>query len=66
MEDYIHRLLQKLLATEDLAEFEALSTELKTALHERVESLRRHAQGLRPKAAPRERRKVPRIDGKEQ
>jgi len=48
VDDPIHLLLKKLLATEDLVEFDAISLELKTQLHERVERLRKDAQGLKP------------------
>lgn len=60
VEDQIQRLLRKLLATEDAEEFETLSRELKTALHERIEQLRNEARGLKSKTIESERRKRPR------
>jgi len=58
VEDHIQSLLKKLLATEDAEEFETLSRELKTALHERIEKLREDARGL--KDVESDRRKRPR------
>jgi len=58
VEDQIQSLLKKLLATEDAEEFETLSQELKTALHERIEKLRADARGLNTLES--ERRKRPR------
>lgn len=60
VEDPIQQLLKRLLATQDTAEFEELSRELKSALHERVEKLRKEAQGLKEQSAAAERRKRPR------
>lgn len=60
VEDHIQSLLKKLLATEDAEEFEALSRELKTALHERIEKLREDARGLKSQTVENERRKRPR------
>jgi predicted nucleic acid-binding Zn-ribbon protein len=60
VEDQIQRLLKKLLATEDAEEFETLSRELKTALHERIEKLRDEARALKLKAGESDRRKRPR------
>lgn len=62
MEDQIQHLLKKLLATEDAEEFETLSRELKAALHERIEKLRKDARGLKSQTEA-DRRKRPR-DGK--
>lgn len=45
-DDPIHNVLQKLLATEDLAEFDALSAQLRSMLHERIERLRKEAKSL--------------------
>lgn len=44
--DPIHNVLKKLLATEDLAEFDALSAQLRSMLHERIERLRKEAKSL--------------------
>jgi hypothetical protein len=63
VEDQIQRLLKKLLATEDAEEFGSLSRELKAALHERIEKLRKEARGLNLKTGDADRRKRPR-DGK--
>ena len=60
VDDQIQVLLKKLLATEDLQEFEALSGQLKTALHDRIEKLRKDARGLTSKPGETERRKRPR------
>ena len=60
VDDQIQRLLKKLLATEDPAEFEVLSHDLKAALHERIEKLRKDARGLNSKGVDRDRRKRPR------
>jgi len=60
VEDQIQRLLKKLLATEDAAEFETLSRELKTALHERIEKLREEARDLKLKTGESDHRKSPR------
>ena len=60
MDDQIQVLLKKLLATEDLEEFEVLSRQLKTALHERIEKLREDARGLASNPGETERRKRPR------
>ena len=63
LEDPLHPLLKKLLATEDPAEFERLSHDLRTMLHERIEELRRDAQALQSKVKKTERRKRKRNDG---
>lgn len=60
MDDPIHNLLKKLLATEDVREFDALSTELRLLLHERIEQLRKDAKSLQAKPQRVERRKRPR------
>ena len=59
LDDPLHPLLRKLLATEDPAEFEELSLQLRTMLHNRIEQLRLEAkQVLKPTAPPKpERRK---------
>lgn len=51
VDDSIHQLLQKLLETEDLAEFDAVSLELKRELHKRIENLRKDAQVLKRKSS---------------
>ena len=53
-------MLEKLLVTEDLVEFQALSMQLRSMLHERVENLRNDAKTLKSTAKPAERRKRPR------
>ena len=62
-EDPIHPLLRKLLASEDPAEFEEISLQLRSMLHERIEQLRKQAQSLKPKEHKVERRKRKRTDG---
>ena len=57
MVDPIHPLLQKLLATEDPAEFEDISRQLRSMLHERIEQLRSQARELKNKEQKVERRK---------
>ena len=64
MDDPIHKLLKKLLATDDLVEFDALSLQLRTMLHERIEHLRNDAKSLKPKLNSPERRKRPRNGAK--
>lgn len=66
VDDPIHKLLKKLLATDDLVEFDALSLQLRSMLHERIEQLRHEAKSLRPKVTPVERRKRPRNGAKKQ
>jgi len=51
------------LATEDHAEFEKLSHELRTMLHDRIEALRKDAQALQSKTRKTERRKRRRNGG---
>jgi len=61
VDEYIQGLLKKLLATEDAAEFDQLSNELKSALHARIEQLRKEARGLKTgKVVEADRRKRPR------
>jgi len=61
VDEYIRGLLKKLLATEDAAEFDLLSNELKSALHTRIEQLRKEARGLKTgKGNEVDRRKRPR------
>jgi len=60
MDDVVHKLLKKLLATEDVAEFDALSLQLRSLLHERIEELRKEAKSLKPKSKIPDRRKAPR------
>jgi len=63
VDEYIQGLLKKLLATEDAAEFDQLSNELKSALHARIEQLRKDARGLKTgKIVEADRRKRPRND----
>ncbi len=57
MEDPIHPLLRKLLASEDPAEFEEISLQLRSMLHERIEQLRTQAQSLEAKEQRVDRRK---------
>jgi len=63
VDDPIHLLLKKLLATEDLVEFDAISLELKTKLHERIEALREQAKGLRSDPAESHARRKRTKDG---
>ena len=63
MEDPLHPLLRKLLATEDAGEFEKLSHDLRSMLHERIEELRKDAQELQSKIRKDERRKRKRNGG---
>lgn len=65
LEDPIQPLLRKLLASEDPAEFEEISLQLRSMLHERIEQLRKQAQSLKSKAQKVERRKRKRTDGNE-
>ncbi len=60
MDDQVQSLLKKLLATEDPDEFEVLSRDLKTALHERIEKLRNDARGLKSQPGDIDRGKRPR------
>lgn len=60
VDDPIHKLLKKLLATDDPAEFDGLSLQLRTVLHDRIEQLRKEARSLKPKQRPADRRKSPR------
>lgn len=60
VDDPIHKLLKKLLASDDPVEFDGLSRQLRTVLHDRIEQLRRDAKSLRPKHRPAEPRKIPR------
>lgn len=60
MDDPIHKLLKKLLATDDLVEFDALSRQLRSMLHDHIELLRNEAKSLKPKIRTPERRKRPR------
>jgi len=60
VDDQIQDLLKKLLATEDLAEFEVLSRDLKAALHDRIEKLRLEARKLNSKSSEDDRPKRPR------
>jgi hypothetical protein len=64
VDDPIANLLKKLLDTEDMAEFEQVSGELKAALHERIEQLRKAARSLQEREKGMERRKAPRTDRK--
>ena len=57
VDDQIQRLLKKLLATEDTQEFDTLSRELKAALHEKIEKLRRDARELKSRTGETDRRK---------
>jgi len=63
LEDPIHSLLRKLLATEDPGEFEKLSLQLRSMLHERIEQLRADAQALKAKEQKAEQRKRKRNGG---
>jgi hypothetical protein len=63
LEGPLHPLLRKLLATENPVEFEKLSHELRTMLHDRIEALRKDAQALQSKARKAERRKRKRNNG---
>jgi hypothetical protein len=65
VEDPIYQLLEKLIATEDLAEFDSISLQLKSLLHERIENLRRDARALKHRSASSERRRRPRNVGNE-
>ena len=60
MDDPIHKLLKKLLATNDLVEFDELSRQLSSMLHERIEQLGNEAKSLKPRVRTPERRKRPR------
>lgn len=64
VDDPIYLLLKGLLETDEPAEFDALSEELKSALHERVENLRHQARSLKEKYSDLECRKRPRNNGK--
>ena len=57
VDDPIHKLLKKLLATDDPAEFDGLSRQLRTVLHDRIEQLRKEAKSLKPKQRTTESRK---------
>lgn len=57
LEDPLHPLLDRLLATQDAAEFRNLSIELRSMLHERIESLRKDAQSLAKNIERRKRRR---------
>lgn len=63
VDDPIHALLKKLLATDDLVEFDSLSVQLRSMLHERIEQLRREAKSLKPTPQP-ERKGRPRNGSK--
>lgn len=60
VDDTIRNLLKKLLATDDVVEFDALSSELRSMLHERIEQLRNEAKSLKPRLRTPEQRKHPR------
>lgn len=60
VDDPIHKLLKKLLATDDPVEFDALSHQLRSMLHERIERLRSEARSLKPKLRTADRRNRPR------
>jgi hypothetical protein len=60
VDDSIHKLLKKLLATDDPVEFDALSIQLRSLLHERIEQLRKEARSLKPNTKVSDRRKRPR------
>lgn len=60
MDDPIQKLLKQLLATDDPVEFDALSTQLRSLLHERIEKLRKEARSLKPNTKVSDRRKFPR------
>ena len=66
MDDPIHKLLKELLATDDVVEFDALSVQLRSMLHERIEQLRNDTKSLKTKLTPVERRKRPRNGAKKQ
>jgi hypothetical protein len=61
VDDPIQKILKKLLATNDPLEFDALSSHLRTMLHERIEKLRKEARSLKPSHAT-ERRNRPRSE----
>jgi hypothetical protein len=63
LEDPIHPLLRKLLATDDPVEFEKIGLQLRSMLHERIEALRADAQALKNKERKAERRKRKRNGG---
>ena len=63
LEDPIHPLLRKLLATDDPVEFEEVSLQLRSMLHQRIEQLRADAQALKAKEQKLERRRRRRNDG---
>ncbi len=63
VEDAIHQLLKKLLATDDPVEFDSLSSQLKSTLHDRIERLRQQAQGLKDATRSSERRRKSRNGG---
>jgi hypothetical protein len=60
VDDPAHKLLKNLLATDDPVEFDALSLQLRSMLHERIEHLRNEAKSLKPKLNLVERKKRPR------
>jgi hypothetical protein len=60
VDDLIHKLLSKLLATDDPVEFDSLSRQLRTVLHDRIEQLRKDAKSLKSKLRSSDRRKSPR------
>jgi len=60
VDDPIQKLLKKLLATDDAAEFDALCAQLRSLLHERIEQLRKDAKSLKPNTKVSDRRKRPR------
>jgi hypothetical protein len=63
MEDPIQSLLSQLLAAKDAAEIDRLSTDLRSALHERIETVRRHARSISRKTGRTDRRRIGRQDG---
>ncbi|HXJ87507.1 MAG TPA: hypothetical protein VMS18_11870 [Candidatus Binatia bacterium] len=58
VDDPIHALLKKLLATNDLVEFDSLSAQLRSMLHERIEQLRKDAKSLKPTPKPERKRRL--------
>lgn len=64
MDDYIQKLLKKLLATEDLAEFDELSLQLKSALRGRIDALREQARALKAMSNQASDKKRPTNGGK--
>ena len=66
MDDPIHILLKELLAAKEPREVDRLSLELRTALHERISAIRRHARSLTAFEPSSDRKKHTRRNGKKQ